>query len=128
MDFYQTLAKPSWAPEPPVFGTVWSILYPIIIVAYGYVLVRIARGSMPTWLLVPVLINIVANIAFTPIQFGLQNLLLAQVDILVVLVTVVWSIVAIWRYAPVAAIALVPYAIWVAIATALQTSITYLNR
>jgi tryptophan-rich sensory protein len=111
-----------------VFGIVWSILYPIIFVAYGYAIVQVARGRFPTWLLVPVVVNIVANLAFTPIQFGLRNLLLAEIDIVIVLVTAVWSIVALWRYAPVVSVALVPYALWVTIATVLQSSITWLNR
>ena len=128
MGWYEELAKPSWAPPASLFGTVWSILYPIIIVAFGYVIYRVVRGEMPASVLVPVVINIVANVAFTPIQFGLQNLVLAEVDILIVLVTIVWSMVAIWPYAPIAALALVPYLVWVSIATVLQTSITYLNR
>ena len=128
MDWYQELAKPSWAPPASLFGTVWSILYPLIIVTFGYVIYRVIRGEIPTSVLVPIVINIVANIAFTPIQFGLRNLVLAEIDIVIVLVTIVWSMVAIWPYAPLAALALAPYLVWVSIATVLQTSITYLNR
>jgi benzodiazapine receptor len=128
MDFYQTLAKPSWAPAPGVFGVVWSVLYPIILVAFGYVVFKVIRGDFPTSLLVPVLVNIVANIAFTPIQFGLRNLFLAEVDIVVVLVTIVWSMIAIWPHSRIASLALSPYLVWVTIATVLQTSITVLNR
>ena len=128
MGWYEELAKPSWAPPASLFGTVWSILYPIIIVAFGYVIYRVIRGEIPTSVLVPIVINIVANVAFTPIQFGLRNLVLAEIDIIIVLVTTVWSMVAIWPYAPIAALALVPYLVWVSIATVLQTSITYLNR
>ena len=128
MSWYEELAKPSWAPPASLFGTVWSILYPIIILSFGYVIYRVVRGEIPASVLVPVVINIVANIAFTPIQFGLRNLVLAEIDILIVLGTTVWSMVAIWPYAPIAALALVPYLVWVSIATVLQTSITYLNR
>lgn len=128
MDFYEQLAKPAWAPQPSVFGVVWSILYPVIILAYGCALVQVIRGRWPAALLAPILINVVANVAFTPIQFGLRNLLLAEVDILVVLGTAIWSIVAIWPHSAVVALALVPYAVWVSIATVLQTSITWLNR
>jgi len=128
LSWYEELAKPSWAPPASLFGTVWSILYPIIIVAFGYVIYRVVRGEIPASVLVPVVINIVANVAFTPIQFGLRNLVLAEIDIIIVLVTTVWSMVAIWPYAPIAALALVPYLVWVSIATVLQTSITYLNR
>ena len=128
MNWYEELLKPSWAPPAPVFGIVWSILYPIIIVAYGYVIVRVARGDYPASVLVPVLINVAANVAFTPIQFGLRDLMLAQVDIVVVLATIVWSMIAIWPHSRWAALALTPYLVWVGIATALQSSITWLNR
>ena len=128
MDFYDTLVKPSWAPAPPVFGIVWSVLYPIIIVVFGYVVVKVARGEFPASLLVPVLLNVIANVAFTPIQFGLRNLVLAQADIVIVLVTIVWSMIGIWPHSRVASLALTPYLVWVGIATALQTSITVLNR
>ena len=128
MSWYETLAKPSWAPPASLFGTVWSILYPIILIAYGFVVVQILRGEMPRSVLWPVLINLAANVAFTPIQFGLRNLVLAEVDIIVVLITIVWSMVAVWPHARLAAIALVPYLVWVGIATVLQTSITFLNR
>lgn len=128
MSWYETLAKPSWAPPASLFGTVWSILYPIILIAYGFVIVQALRGEMPRSVLWPVLINLAANVAFTPIQFGLRNLVLAELDIIVVLVTIVWSMIAIWPHARLAAIALVPYLVWVSIATVLQTSITLLNR
>lgn len=128
MSWYETLAKPSWAPPASLFGTVWSILYPIILIAYGFVIVQALRGEMPRSVLWPVLINLAANVAFTPIQFGLRNLVFAELDIIVVLVTIVWSMIAIWPHARLAAVALLPYLVWVAIATVLQTSITYLNR
>ena len=126
--WYEELLKPSWAPPAPVFGMVWSVLYPIIIATYGYVVFRVVRGDYPATLLVPVLINVAANVAFTPIQFGLRNLVLAQIDIVIVLATIVWSMIAIWPHSRWAAAALTPYLVWVGIATALQSSITWLNR
>ena len=128
MDWYNSLSKPVWTPSPGFIGTMWTVLYLIIIVTFGYMVYRVARGEAPTRLLVPILINVVSNIAFTPIQFGLRNLPLASVDIVVVLVTVVWCIVAFWPYSRVAALALTPYLAWVAVASVLQLSITWMNR
>ena len=127
-EWYARLAKPRWTPPGSTIGTIWSLLYPIILVTFGYVVVRVASGGMPASVLVPVAINAVSNVAFTPIQFGLRNLVLAEVDILIVLATIVWSMIAIWPYVRWASLALSPYLVWVAIATALQTSITWLNR
>ncbi len=128
MNWYDSLAKPSWTPSPSVIGTVWTILYPIILIVFGYVIFRIIKGEIPWPVLIPIAVNLAANVAFTPIQFGLRNLPLATADILVVLVTIVWAMIAIWPYSRVASLALTPYLAWVSIASVLQTSITLMNR
>ena len=80
-------------------------------------------------MLVPLVLNLASNVAFTPIQFGLRNLPLAAVDILVVLVTIVWWMVLVWRPGSQwIALVLSPYLLWVCIATVLQLSITLMNR
>ena len=128
LTWYETLVKPSWTPAPGVIGTIWTVLYPIILVVFGYVAFRVFRGEFPKALLVPIVINMVTNIAFTPIQFGLQNLPLATVDILLVLATIVWAMIAFWPHARIASLALIPYLIWVSTASVLQVSITLANR
>lgn len=128
MEWYDTLAKPGWAPAAPTFGIVWSFLYPLIVIVYGYVLWRVAAGEFPRMLLVPIVLNIVTNLAFTPVQFGLRNLELASIVVVLVLITIAWSMVAIWPYARWATVALIPYLVWVTIATVLQISITVMNR
>lgn len=128
MSWYESLAKPAWTPAPGVIGTIWSLLYPVILIVFGYVVFRVVRGDIPAAVLIPVVLNAVSNIAFTPVQFGLQNLPLATADILIVLVTIVWCMIAIWPYSRVASLALSPYLAWVATASVLQLSITWLNR
>ena len=128
MTWYDSLAKPSWTPAPNVIGTIWTIIYPIIFVVFGYVIVRAVKGEIPWPVVVPIALNLVANFAFTPIQFGLRNLPLATADILVVLVTIVWAMVAIWPYSRVASLGLTPYLVWVSTASVLQISITLMNR
>lgn len=126
--WYDSLVKPSWTPEPEIIGTIWTILYPVIFVVYGWALFKMVRGEIPWVVAVPIGINLAANFAFTPIQFGLQNLPLATVDIMIVFVTIVWSMVALWPCSRLAVVALVPYLLWVGTATVLQTSITWLSR
>ena len=83
-DWYNSLAKPSWTPEPSTIGLIWQILYPIILITFGFVFVQAMRKKMPWKVALPFAINLVANLIFTPIQFGLRNLPLASVDILIV--------------------------------------------
>lgn len=128
MTWYDDLAKPSWTPPPATIGLIWRILYPIILATFLFVFVQAARGKIPRRVALPFAINLAANLAFTPIQFGLRNLPLAAVDILVVWGSILWMIVAIWPHYRGIALAQVPYLAWVSTATILQLSITFLNR
>lgn len=128
MSWYNTLAKPAWTPQPSTIGLIWQILYPIILVSFGYVFVQCWKRRLSWPVALPFVINLVANIIFTPIQFGLRNLPLACADILVVWCTILWMIVVVWRHSRVVALAQVPYLIWVTIASTLQISITVMNR
>jgi tryptophan-rich sensory protein len=128
MPWYQSLAKPSWTPDPATIGLVWQTLYPIILVTFAFVFVQSARKKIGWRVALPFAINLVANLVFTPIQFGLRNLTLAALDILVVWATILWMIAAVWKHYRWVAVAQVPYLIWVSIATVLQLSITWMNR
>ena len=127
-DWYAQLAKPFFAPPPWVFGPVWAVLYLVIAISFGYVLVQCLRRKLPLSLLWPFLLNLVFNAAYSPIQFGLRNNLLASIDILLILGTLLWALAAVWRLARWVAIVNIPYLLWVAFATVLQLSITWLNR
>jgi benzodiazapine receptor len=127
LTWYNSLAKPSWTPAPATIGLIWQILYPIIVVSFGFVFAQAARGKTPWLVALPFAINLVANLIFTPIQFGMRNLPLAAVDILIVWVTILWMICVVWKHYRWVAIAQVPYLIWVSVATVLQLSITWMN-
>jgi tryptophan-rich sensory protein len=127
MDWYNSLAKPSWTPDPAFIGLMWQIIYPIIIVTFGFVFVQAARRKIPRAVAVPFLVNLIANLIFTPIQFGLRNLTLASIDILIVWGSIVWLVAAIWRHYRWIAVAQAPYFAWVSTATVLQLSISWMN-
>ena len=126
-NWYQTLIKPEWAPPAWLFGPVWSVLYVIIIVSFSYVGYQYFKGALPFWVVLPFVLNAVFNVAFTPLQFGLQNNLLAAIDILLVLGTMIWAGVVIFPYIPWVVYVNIPYLLWVSFATVLQLTITYLN-
>ena len=126
--WYAQLAKPFFAPPASVFGPVWTVLYIIIVISFGYVLVQYIKKRLPFAVLLPFVLNLVFNLAYMPIQFGLKNLSLASVDILLVLATLVWALLAIWPRVRWVAWVNIPYLMWVGFATLLQLSITWLNR
>lgn len=127
-DWYKQLVKPSWAPPSFLFGPVWTVLYVLIAVSFGNVFLMALRKQIPMIVALPFILNLLFNIAFTPIQFGLKNNLLATVDILLVFFTILWAIWAIYPHARWIAYIQMPYLLWVSFASILQITITWLNR
>lgn len=126
-EWYAQLMKPFWAPPAWLFGPVWTVLYVIILISFGYVVVMFFRKQLPFLIFLPFILNIIFNLAFTPLQFGLQNNLLAAIDILLILGTLAWALLVIHPYAAWVSYVNVPYLLWVSFATLLQFTITYLN-
>ncbi len=127
-NWYQTLIKPAWAPPSYLFGPVWTALYTIIAISFGTVFYKIFTKQLPLTLAWPFALNLVFNFAFTPLQFGLKNNLLAAIDIVLVLATLVWALVAIYPHLKWVTWVNIPYLLWVCFATVLQLTITYLNK
>jgi len=126
--WYQQLIRPSWAPPAFLFGPVWTILYIMIAISFGKVFQMAFQKRILFVVALPFILNLIFNFIFTPIQFGLKNNLLAAVDILLVLVTLIWAMVAIYPHAKWISYIQIPYLLWVSFATVLQLTVTYLNR
>ncbi|MFW5853617.1 MAG: TspO/MBR family protein [Patescibacteria group bacterium] len=124
---YAEFIRPAWAPPAWLFSPVWTVLYIIIVISFGWVFYQVIKGQIPKTVAVPFGLNLFFNLIYTPIQFGLQNNLLASLDIILVVVTLIWLMVAIWPHARWVTLVNIPYGLWVSFATVLQFTITYLN-
>lgn len=126
--WYAELIKPTWAPPDWIFGPVWTVLYAIILVSFGFVVYRAWRKDISWRAFLPFGSNLVFNALFSPIQFGLRNNFLAMLDIVLVLVTLIWALRVIYPHYRWVSLVNIPYLLWVSFATILQVSITWLNR
>jgi translocator protein len=124
--WYAELAKPSWNPPSWVFGPVWTLLYIAMGVAaflvwreVGWRAARVPLGLFGAQLLV--------NLAWSPIFFGLHQTGWALVHIIFLLTLIVTTIVAFWRVNRWAGLLLLPYLAWVSFATALNAELWRLN-
>lgn len=126
--WYKQLVKPTWTPPARLFGPVWTVLYIGIVITFGTAAYMFAKSQISWLVLLPFMLNIVFNVAFTPLQFKLRNNYLALVDIFLVLLTLVWALLVIFPFAPWISWVNIPYLLWVTFATVLQSSITWLNR
>jgi translocator protein len=127
---YQSYVRPVWSPASWLFGPVWSVLYFIIFVSFGYVFKEFVSGNV-TWIFVlPFVINLIANFAFTYLEFGLGAHELALLDIFVVWVTL---IVIMHRTLSTenamkwVGLVNIPYLLWTSYAFILQTFIVLYN-
>src|SRR5512142_2962028 len=119
--WYRRLKKPPWQPPGPVFGPVWTVIYALI--AASMLVVRSRGGDVHRPLFVLFGTNLALNLAWTLIFFRGRSPLAAGVEIVALEGTTVALVVRAWPLSRLAALLLVPYAIWIAFATALTWAI-----
>jgi tryptophan-rich sensory protein len=124
--WYAALNKPAWNPPGWVFGPVWSALYAAIAVAAWLVWKRGGFAAQRR-ALVPFLVQLALNAAWTPLFFGLQRPGLAFTEILLLLLAIVWTITAFRAVHRAAAVLLLPYLAWVSFAAFLNFTLWRLN-
>ncbi len=125
--WFVALAKPSWNPPNAVFGPVWTALYTMMGTAAWLVWRRDGfRGGSPA--LVLFLSQLVLNAAWSYLFFGAHQIGYALLDIIALLGLILMLVRLFGTAERRAGWLMVPYAAWVAFATALNFSIWQLNR
>ncbi|MFJ9944716.1 TspO/MBR family protein [Streptomyces erythrochromogenes] len=123
---YESLDRPVWAPPAWLFGPVWTALYATIGIA-AWLVWRHPDHDRVRTALVWWSIQLVLNLAWTPLFFAARQYGLALLDILLLLAALGTTVVRFRRLNLAAALLLVPYLLWVAFASALNASIWHLN-
>lgn len=126
--WYQTIKKPSWTPPQWAFGPVWTVLYVLMGVASWLVSRKAGEDRRARLALAFYGIQLLLNWIWTPIFFGLRAPGWALAEISVMWQMVIWTISRFSQVRPVAGLLLVPYFLWVTVATALNASVWWLNR
>ncbi len=117
--WFDSLAKPSLYPPPQVFGIAWTALY--ILMGVAIALVLSARGAW--WrgrAANAFLVQLVLNLAWSPVFFGMHQITAALVIIVAMDVAVIVTIWLFWKVRPLAAWLMLPYLAWILFATALN--------
>ena len=121
--WYSELNKPVWTPPNWVFPFAGPILY--LLMSYsGATLANLesAGSALALWAL-----QISLNTLWTPVFFGLKNLKLGLIIILLLLVSVAICTYVFWLYAWIAGLLFLPYLAWVVFAAALNAAVFKLN-
>jgi len=123
--WFQSLKRPSFQPPDWVFGPIWTLLYGLMAVAAWLVYLKVGRlRSAPMMLFA---IQLVLNVAWSVIFFGLHRPGLAVIDIALLLAAILATAIAFWRVSRPAGALMLPYLGWVMFASVLNVSIWRLN-
>lgn len=124
--WYAVLNKPFFSPPNWVFGPVWTLLYIMMGVALYLVISEKKKAAREKAVQV-FAIQLILNVAWSVIFFGLKNPFLALVDIVALWIGIYFTIKSFYKINKLAGNLLVPYLLWVSFATILNVSIVILN-
>jgi len=124
--WYQSLAKPPFNPPDWIFAPVWTVLFFMMAIA-GWRVWRRDGLRKSRLALMLFACQLVLNLAWSILFFGFRSIGAALVEILVLLLAILATTVMFWQRDRVAGMLFVPYAGWVAFATALNAALWQLN-
>ncbi len=125
--WYTTLTKPSFSPPDWVFGPVWFILYTLMGIALYLVWHRGLSYRRVQFAFSFFLVHLGVNAFWSVAFFGMQNIALALLVILLLWVLILLSTLLFWRIDSRAGALLLPYLLWVSFAVYLNYSLFSLN-
>jgi tryptophan-rich sensory protein len=124
--WFATLAKPELMPPGWAFGVAWTILYALMGLALAFVLsARGARGRQLALTLF--IIQLVLNLAWSPVFFAAHQVTAALVLIVLIFVIALATTVQFTKVRVIAGLLLIPYLAWLIFATFLNYEIMRLN-
>ena len=124
--WYAGLERPSFQPPGWAFGLVWTTLYTMLGIALAAILNE-PESKQRKLALSLFAAQLTLNFAWSPVFFGSQMIDLAFVIIIVMLVLAVVTANLFRRIRPVAGWLMLPYLLWLCIATALNYETGRLN-
>jgi len=126
--WYASLQKPAFNPPNWIFAPVWTTLFIMMGVAAFLVWDKGLENKKVRISLAIFGLQLLLNVLWSMLFFGLQSPLYAFIDILVLWASILATMIYFYRISAAAAYLLIPYILWVSFASALNLSIVILNR
>ena len=124
-EWYNKLNKSIITPPDYVFPIVWSILY--ITIFISFLIIIYYTGFSYQKAIIFFTIQMVLNLLWTPIFFKLRNIRLSLIIIILMWIFILLTILEFLKINKYAGLILVPYLLWVSLATYLNVYI-YINN
>jgi translocator protein len=124
--WYAQLRKPDWTPPNWIFGPVWTTQYVLMAVS-AWLVWRTTEWSVAKSALILFGIQVALNTLWTLLFFGLREVRLAFVEIMLLWMMVVATVVSFLPLSRLAAWLLLPYLLWIGFASYLNFRIWQIN-
>jgi len=124
--WYVNLNKPSFNPPNWLFAPVWTFLFLLMGISV-YLIWKKGINKKTKYALDIFALQLVLNLCWTLIFFGLHSPLFAFVEIIILWVVILIVIIKFYKISRISAYLLIPYILWVTFASILNYSIYYLN-
>lgn len=125
--WYATLTKPSWTPPNDWFGPIWSTLYILIGIALFLVWRQGLERRDVKFAIGIFAVQLILNILWSLVFFGLHSILGGFILILILWIAILANMIAFYVISKPAGLLLIPYLIWVSIASYLNYNVLILN-
>ena len=125
--WYEQLRKPSWQPPGWVFPVVWNTIGVLTVSSAASAWKRAAPGTQRSTVVALFAANGVLNALWSGLFFTCRRPDWALLEVVPLWLSIAALIAAIAPFDPLAAMMLIPYLLWVAIAAVLNREVVRLN-
>jgi translocator protein len=126
--WYKSLKTPAWKPPDWAFGPIWTTI--LTLVAFAAAMAWNSAADAPDLqqrILLLFLANAVLNVLWNVCYFTLKRPDWALIEVAFLWLSIAALVVVIWPVNQTASLMLVPYLVWVAIASVLNRAVVKLN-
>ena len=128
MSLYSDFVAPSLAPPPILFPIVWTVLYVLMGISSTTVFLHrnknldAAERGIKFYIL-----SLILNFLWSPVFFNRRAFTLAFIILIILFITVLYTVINYRRVSPVSAYLQIPYLVWLVFAAYLNLFIIILN-
>jgi len=121
--WYVGLSKPAFNPPSWIFGPVWTILYLMMGISLYLIWIKKFDKKALTFIGIQLILNLLWSLIF----FGMKMPGLAFIEIVLLLIAILFTMIYFYRINKVSTYLLIPYILWVSFAAVLNYFIFLLN-
>ncbi|MGE5356455.1 MAG: TspO/MBR family protein [Deltaproteobacteria bacterium] len=123
-EWYQSLNKAPWTPPGWVFGAAWTT----IMICFSFYMALLWKNEeLRKFILISFSIQFVLNVIWNPVFFQFQNVLFGLIVITALTILIAVMFIKFFPFLKAASILILPYLLWLIIATSLNAFILFKN-